>query len=146
MTKLTNLERTRIQMQYAVPLIRDLQEILGEQVINEALGEMHRRRAARAAQSAREADFTRMKAGTEMFAAGGALDYEITGESDDHFDMDVTGCRYAELMADMDATDIGTLLICNGDFADALKIGMELKRTQTRMQGADCCDFRYCRR
>ena len=65
---------------------------------------------------------------------------------DDHFDMNVTRCAYAELMERLGARDIGPLLICNADFAMAERAGLELERTQTRMQGAAHCDFRYRRR
>ena len=37
MTDLTNFERVKIQMEYAVPLIKDLQALLGEDTINNAL-------------------------------------------------------------------------------------------------------------
>ena len=46
----------------------------------------------------------------------------------------------------MGARDIGHLLICNRDYPAAAKIGMNLTRSQTRMQGAGFCDFRYRRR
>ncbi|MBE0609625.1 MAG: L-2-amino-thiazoline-4-carboxylic acid hydrolase, partial [Dehalococcoidia bacterium] len=43
------------------------------------------------------------------------------------------------------AGDLGFLLSCNRDFAmfEGLAPDMEFTRTQTRMEGADYCDFRY---
>ena len=43
MSELTYFERRKIQMEYAVPLIRDLQAILGEETILKALEERTRR-------------------------------------------------------------------------------------------------------
>ncbi len=140
---LTNLERMRIQMEHAVPLIRDLQRSLGVEAVNDALA---RRAEPTAIAPGSKADFQRMRAGTEHFAAGDALGYEIIASDNDSFDMNVTRCGYAQMMDELGARDIGHLLICNMDFPAAAKLGMELKRTQTQMQGAPFCDFRYRRR
>ena len=37
----------------------------------------------------------------------------------------------------------GQLLICDTDYAFSLRAGVELERSQTRMGGADHCDFRF---
>ena len=142
-TQLTNLERRRIQMEYVVPLIRDLQRLLGSDVVNAALA---RRAEPVTAEDGSKADFSRMAAGVETFAAGDALDYEIIASDQDRFDMNVKHCRYAEMMDELGARDIGHLLLCNLDYAGAAQLGMALERTQTRMQGAEYCDFRYRRR
>lgn len=142
MAKLTNFERVSIQMEAVVPIVRGLQEILGEDVVNEALAERLTRRLD-AIEPGHEPDFDRMAEGTKFFAAGDALEYDIIAATSDSFDMNVTNCRYAEMMDKLGARDIGHLLVCGGDFAGAKRIGMELTRTQTRMQGASHCDFRY---
>lgn len=142
MSELTHLERRRIQMEYAVPLVRDLAEILGTDVVKSALEERNRRMEERSRKD-REPDFSRMAEGTKLFAAGNALEYEIIANTADSFDMDVHQCRYAEMMEELGGREFGHLLICNGDFAAASAIGMKLNRSQTRMQGAAYCDFRY---
>ena len=142
MSDLTNFERIEIQMQYVVPLIQDLKEILGEEVILAALEERNRRRDSKPVEP-KKPDFSRMMEGTKMFAAGDALEYEVIKASDDEFDMNVHNCRYAEMVTKLGGQNFGHLLVCAGDFAAAKKIGMKLTRTQTRMQGADYCDFRY---
>lgn len=141
--KLTMLERRRIQMEYAVPLIRDLQSILGEDIVNAALS---KRSEPTSNAPGSKADFTRMQSDTEYFAAGGALDYEVIAADTENFDMNVTRCAYSEMMEELGARDIGHLLICNLDFPAASKVGMELKRSQTKMQGDGICDFRYRRK
>lgn len=141
---LTLHERLTVQMQYVVPLIRDLQQILGEDVINDALAERLRRQFNAAQQApSKVADMRRMEKDTERFAAGGALDVDILEATDEKFDMNVTRCRYMEMMEALGARDIGHLLICNQDFSAAERLGMTLERTQTKMQGAAFCDFRY---
>lgn len=140
---LSNLERTRIQMEYVIPLIRDLQQILGTDAVNEAL--LQRTKSEQGAPGS-EADFGRMQAGTEHYAAGGALDYEVIASDADRFDLNVTRCGYAQMMKELGGRDVGHLLICNLDYPAAARIGMHLERSQTQMQGADHCDFRYRRR
>jgi|TARA_B100000809_G_C15126904_1_gene526672 hypothetical protein len=142
MTDLTNFERVKIQMEYAVPLIKDLQALLGKDAINNAL-ERRGQESEQAIDSDKRPDFGRMVEGAKMFAEGGALDYDIIASGNDHFDMDVNQCRYAEMMDELGGREFGHLLVCNRDFAAAKRIGMTLTRTQTRMQGADHCDFRY---
>ena len=87
-----------------------------------------------------------MAAATEAYAAGDALEYEVLRSDDEHFDMNVTRCGYAAMMERLGARDIGHLLICHQDFALADAVGLELVRTQTCMQGASHCDFRYRKR
>ena len=145
-SELTNLERMRIQMEYAVPLVRDLQRLLGEQVVNEALARRVELLAAEQAQPGSKADFGRMEAGMELYARGGALDYDVIASDSDRFDVNITRCDYMRMMEDLGARDVGHLLICNLDYPMAARTGMALTRTQTQMQGASFCDFRYRRR
>ena len=59
MSELTYFERRKIQMEYAVLLIRDLQAILGEETILKALEERTRRQIKTTPQGG-EPDFSRM--------------------------------------------------------------------------------------
>jgi hypothetical protein len=58
---------------------------------------------------------------------------------------DVTACRYAQFYNKIGAPELGFLLTCSADFAHAegFGAGVQLTRTQTIMQGASHCDFRY---
>ena len=57
----------------------------------------------------------------------------------------VTRCRYAEMYRDMGLGEIGHLLSCNrdGTFCEGYDSRIRFVRTQTLMQGASHCDFRY---
>ena len=143
--QLTQFERRRVQMEYVVPLIRDLQRLLGETTVNEALAKRLELEPGEGAPG-EKADFSLMETGTRQFAAGDALRYEILASDQDSFAMDVKQCAYARMMEELDARDIGHLLLCNNDFRAAAAIGMELARSETIMQGGARCDFRYRRR
>lgn len=142
MTELTYFDRRRIQMEYAVPLIRDLQEVLGETVVLDALDELNRRRRERTERQ-QDMDFSRMGEMVEIYAAGGALDYQVIASTNAQFDMNVNHCRYADMMQELGGREFGHLLVCDADFTSAKQLGMSLSRSQTCMQGARYCDFRY---
>ena len=64
--------------------------------------------------------------------------------TDDGFDMDVSSCVYARFFQELGETDLGFMLVCSADFDMVEEMpDLELNRTQTIMQGADHCDFRY---
>ena len=81
----------------------------------------------------------------DNFAAGGALDYEVLDKTPEAFDLNITECRYAQFYKEMGVPELGFLLVCSADFpmAEGFATPVELKRTQTIMQGASHCDFRY---
>jgi hypothetical protein len=86
-----------------------------------------------------------MASALDGFAAGDALDYEVLRQSADAFDVNVTGCRFARFYQELGEPELGFLLVCSLDFpmAEGYDADVELKRTQTIMQGASHCDFRY---
>ncbi|HPG26456.1 MAG: L-2-amino-thiazoline-4-carboxylic acid hydrolase [Spirochaetaceae bacterium] len=144
---MTALERITIEMEHVVPLVRDLQAILGDRVVREALAERQRRRAEAARRSALPAiDASAIAPALATFAAGEALEYEIVRADSDALEVDVTRCAYVALMDRLDARDLGPVLLCDRDHELAATAGLELVRTTTCMQGGACCDFRFRRR
>jgi len=81
------------------------------------------------------------------FAREDALDYRVHEQSQDAFEIDVTGCRYAEFYKELGEPELGFLLVCSADFTmtEGFDPDIKLTRTQTIMQGASHCDFRYKR-
>ncbi len=144
---LTAFQRLEIQMEAIVPLIRDLQRVLGEQVVLDALRERVRLQIADAEGGPKgEGQLEAIPRGFEHFAAGDVLEYETLELSSERASVDVTRCGYARMMERLDALDLGPALICAQDHPMAIRLGLELERTQTCMQGASHCDFRYTRR
>lgn len=80
-----------------------------------------------------------------LWQQDGALEIDVLEQDDERFDFNVTRCRYAELYAALGIADLGTALSCNRDFAliEGFNPAVVLTRTQTIMQGASHCDFRY---
>jgi len=144
------IEKVRIQAQVLVPLVKALQAELGEQranaIVRTALADLYRKFGEKWWRMQGAGDLGQKMASTfEMFAAGGALDYEVVKQAPDAFDVNVTGCRYAKFYQELGLPELGFLLACSSDFRMVEGFGsdVQLTRTQTIMQGAAHCDFRY---
>ena len=146
------IERAKIQAQVLVPLIKALQAELGEEranlLVRRALGDVYRRLGEqwwRSKQSRHVGE--NMTLAFASFAKGDALDYSVRAQSEDTFEVDVTGCRYAQFYKELGEPELGFLLVCSSDFpfAEGLGSNIKLMRTQTIMRGASHCDFRYKR-
>ncbi len=74
-----------------------------------------------------------------------ALRLRVIDESPERFAFDVTRCRYAEMYRALGVPELGEVLSCQRDAAliEGFNPDVTLTRTQTIMQGAACCDFRY---
>jgi L-2-amino-thiazoline-4-carboxylic acid hydrolase len=146
------IERAKIQAQMLVPLVKALQAELGEEranaIVRKALGDMFRALGEQFWREQGPANLgASMASAFEKFAAGDALDYDVVRQSPDAFDVNVTGCRYAQFYKELGVPELGFLLVCSLDFPMVEGFGPDitLTRTQTIMQGASHCDFRYTR-
>jgi len=146
------IEQARIQAQVLVPLVKALQAELGEAranaLVRNALGDIYRQFGAQFRQAKQEPDVGKFMASAfRTYAREGALDYDVVEQSEDAFAIDVKGCRYAEFYKELGEPELGFLLVCTADFPTAEGFGgdIRLTRTQTIMQGASHCDFRYKR-
>jgi hypothetical protein len=146
------IEQAKIQARVLVPLIKALQAELGEEranaIVRKALGDMYRMLSEkwwRAQGGSNLGDI--VASAWERYAAGDALDYHVIEQSSDVFDMNITGCRYAQFYKELGEPELGFLLACGADFpvAEGFSPDITLTRTQTIMQGASHCDFRYRR-
>jgi hypothetical protein len=81
----------------------------------------------------------------EPWTRDGALELKVLQQSDDTLSFDVTRCRYAEMYRSLGLSELGALLSCNRDFSlcGGFNPDLELTRTQTIMEGASHCDFRF---
>jgi hypothetical protein len=146
------IEQTKLQAQVLVPLVKALQAELGEERANafvrKVLGDVYRRLGEqwwRARQSRHVGE--NMALAFASFAKGDAVNYSVRAQSQDTYEIDVTGCQYAQFFKELGEPELGFLLVCSLDFPFAEGFGLDIKltRTQTIMQGATHCDFRYKR-
>jgi hypothetical protein len=156
------IEQARIQAQVLVPLVKALQAELGEAranaIVRGALRELYRGYGetfwrAEKKQKQEQDQNTEPDVGKSVasafatYARDDALDYTVIEQSANAFAFDVTRCRYAEFYKELGEPELGFLLVCSADFDTTEGFGgdIALMRTQTIMQGAPHCDFRYRR-
>ncbi len=150
MAELTLLERRRIEAGVLVPIIRAMQAEFGEEQVNAVVAATIRGIARSQGEAERErAQIATVQQLSARMTNGvlreGSLIVDVVEQSDSRFGFNVTHCKFKEMYDEMGDGDLGFLLSCNRDFAmfEGLAPDMEFTRTQTRMEGADYCDFRY---
>ena len=81
----------------------------------------------------------------EIWAEDDAISITILEETDHKLNFDVNRCRYAEHYEKMGIKELGICLSCSrdGSFAKGFNPQIRLIRTQTIMEGAPFCDFRF---
>jgi len=91
------------------------------------------------------ADLAALDRVSGVWSAGGSLEIEPLRRSDRVLEFNVTRCRYAEYFKELGLPELGALFHCARDFAmvEGFNPGIGLKRTQTIMEGAPHCDFRF---
>jgi len=146
------IQQVKIQAQVLVPLVKALQAELGKEranaLVRKALGDIYRRYGEEFWRAKNEKNLGKIMASAfATYTREDALDYKVIEQSQHAFEIDVTRCRYAEFYKELGEPELGFLLVCSADFPTAEGFGPDIKltRTQTIMQGASHCDFRYKR-
>lgn len=80
-----------------------------------------------------------------LWEAEDALKIEVQETTETGYAFNVVRCRYSEMYKQMGLGEIGHLLSCqrDGTFCEGYDPKLKFQRTQTIMQGASHCDFRY---
>ena len=73
------------------------------------------------------------------------VEREVVTDSDTEYGHDITGRQFADYFRSIGEPEIGALMTCSVDFAAEALIRPDwaFQRTQTRMQGASHCHFRW---
>lgn len=144
----THLERRKIEAGVLIPMLQAFQRAIGKERANEiareVIVELARQDGSRwAAQFGRNLEA--MGKVAELWSAGGALELQPLRAAPGKLEFNVTRCRYAEFYQELGLPELGALFHCSRDFAMAEGFGgdIALERTQTLMQGATHCDFRF---
>ena len=147
---LSMLEKRKIEAEILKEVYETLKASHGEAVAKATIAESVRRSAIEQARqfAAAAPDGPSLKAFQDvmpLWTKGGALEIEIQEKTDTSFVFNVVRCRYAETYKAMGLGEIGHLLSCNRDgaFCEGYDPKLKLERSQTIMQGASHCDFKY---
>lgn len=81
----------------------------------------------------------------EVWSGDAAVEIRWLAADESKLDFDVTRCHYAEMYEAKGMKDLGFCLSCrrDGAFAEGFNPRIRLSRTQTIMEGAAFCDFRF---
>lgn len=149
-SKVSILEQRRIEAGIVKPIYEALVEELGVERARNLIGAAISNAAMAFGQSLAQVDngktdLVRFAQMFEMWKEGNAYDMEVLQSTPEHFDFNIKRCSYAEMYHEMGLGDIGHLLSCQRDgvFCQGYDKKIEMTRTQTVMQGASHCDFRF---
>jgi hypothetical protein len=146
------LRRREIEARIVAPLLEALGQEFGRErvlaIAREVVIGIAREQGAQLRASAGGDSLHHFAGSTEAWKKDGALEMEVLELNDTHYSFNVTRCRYAEMYRALGIPELGALLSCNRDFSlvEGFDPEISLTRTQTLMQGAPCCDFRFERK
>ena len=143
------LTRREIEARILGPLLDTMGEEFGRErvleITRQVIIQIARQQGAHIAESRGGRSLAHFAASLEDWKADNALEMEVLEQSENSFSFNVTRCRYAELYQALGIAELGAILSCNRDFSliEGFNPDIQLTRTQTIMEGAAFCDFRY---
>jgi len=146
---ISHLQRRKIEGRVLIPFIQTLKEKFGEAAMHEVLdatiGKVAADDGAAWAKAFGQSTASMRRVAEDVWAGGGAMDVHVMDETNDRLDFNVTRCGYAEFYKQLGLAELGYRIHCSRDHAAVAGFNdqLELSRSQTIMQGAPCCDFRF---
>lgn len=143
----------RLRYGDVVQVAREFQRVLGEEKTNQILGEMSDRMGVLTVKQMTEKepirtfdDFVTSYKNTlkdPLFSH--ALTATVKEETPQKLTLHITECLWAKTFTELNAADLGYIMVCSPDFpmAQAFHPKIKMSRTKTLMQGNDCCDHTY---
>lgn len=143
------LTRREIEARIIGPLLENLGEEFGREqvleVLRKTIVQIARQQGEQLARSMGGCSLAHFAMSMQAWTKGNAIEMDILEQTDENFSYNVTRCRYAEMYRASGLPELGSLLSCNRDFAliEGFNPEVKLDRTQTIMEGAPYCDFRF---
>lgn len=146
------LKRREIEARIVAPLLEALGREFGRDrvlaIARDVIIRIAREQGDQLARVVGGRSLTRFAGALDLWRKDDALRIEVLEQSDERLSFNVTRCRYAELYRALGIPELGALLSCNRDFSliEGFNPAVRLTRTQTIMEGAPFCDFRFVRK
>ena len=143
------IDRRRVEAMILGPMLREFQEEIGTERTNEiaraAITKLAREQGAQFAKGIGSNGLEDYASNKDAWRRHGALEVDIIENTPSRYSFDVTRCKYAEMYNELGFGDLGDIFSCTRDFefCSGFNSEVKLERTQTIMQGATHCDFRY---
>jgi hypothetical protein len=149
LSKIGILTRREIEARIAGPLIKAFMAEIGEdrtlEIVQEVIVSLARESGEMLRQLAGGDSLEVFAKGMALWSQDDAVEFDLLELTPEKISMNTTRCRYAEMYRELGMADLGFALSCARDFAlvEGFNPDIKLERTQTIMQGADHCDFRF---
>ena len=143
------IDRRRIEAMVLGPMLRAFQAEFGVEKTNsiaeKVITRLAREQGAEFAKGIGANGLDDYAANKDAWRRQGALEVDIVESDAERYSFDVTRCKYAEMYNELGYGDLGSIFSCTRDFefVAGFNPDVKLERTQTIMQGAPHCDFRY---
>lgn len=145
------LQRRRIEALFVKELLQHLVPEVGSEkaraIVRATTTAMARQFGERLAADSGVAEPTleHFRVALPLWQADDALTIELLEATPERLSFNVTRCRYAELYRELGMPELGEVMSCtrDGEMCRGFNPAIRLTRTQTIMQGATHCDFRF---
>lgn len=143
------LNRREIEARLLAPLLEALSAEFGRERVWEITGqviqELARLQGAQLRITVEANDLEHLAIAQEVWKKDNAIQTEVLEQTRKKFSFNVFRCRYAEMYQHLGIPELGKMLSCDRDmpFIEGYNQNIRLTRSQTIMEGADICDFRY---
>ncbi|MEJ2166769.1 MAG: L-2-amino-thiazoline-4-carboxylic acid hydrolase [Desulfobacterales bacterium] len=143
------LTRREVEARILAPVIAGLGEAFGRDevlgVVRDTIINIARQQGALLGQQMGGNSLKHFADSLQFWTKDNALEMDVIEQSEKVLSFNVTRCRYAELYESLGIRAMGAIFSCTRDFAlvEGFNPDISLRRTQTIMEGADYCDFRY---
>ncbi len=143
------LKRREIEARLLKPIVEAFAQELGWDrtlaILRQVIIEIAHQQGAQLAQSMGGNSLNHFAASLANWQKDDAMQIEVLDQTEDQFSFNVHRCRYAEMYRALGMETLGSLLSCSRDQAliEGFNPEIQLTRTQTIMEGAPYCDFRY---
>ncbi|HZU36154.1 MAG TPA: L-2-amino-thiazoline-4-carboxylic acid hydrolase [Gemmataceae bacterium] len=143
------LKQREIEARIVGPIYRAFAKEIGEEraraIIAGVIRELAHESGCDAARRVGGNDIAHFAQAKERWQQDDALTIQTLRQDEQHLNFNVTRCRYAEMYMALGLPELGGVLSCGRDGAmgEGFNPELKLRRTQTIMEGASHCDFRY---
>jgi hypothetical protein len=143
------LTRREIEARIVAPLMDAFATEVGQEraleIVRQVIEKIAREQGAQLAQQAGGCTLAHFSAALEAWKKGDAMTMDILEQNDNRLSFNVTRCGYADMYRQLGIPGLGKTLSCGRDFAqiEGFNSEIQLTRTQTILDSAPYCDFRY---
>ena len=150
--RLSLLDEVKLQAEVILPILRSLRAEIGKDKADGIVGDALRtwardlyHRIGEGKPGSPRQKWDAVWAEDMRPRIGDAVDREMLKDDANVREYNIVRCSYAEFFKALGEPELGGILLCDSDFhiAEVGGDNVEFKRTQTIMQGAPYCDFRY---